>query len=252
MMKRIAVAICLLAALAALADAEDKKPEPPKIVAVAPLRLVIGETQKIQLRGLKLKAVTEVRCTPPMVLSVKEKKDAAPPNGLSANDVGDQELVVEVTVPADCTARTISLEVVTPDGTTIPREFAIVAKDAAAREKEPNNGFREAQPWDTGKPMTGRIDADKDVDVFRAEGHAGKAFAVTVVAAAAGALALDPILSVFDADGRLLSSADDSAGIGNDAQISIVPKRDGPLFIVVSDANDRSGEWHEYRLTAQP
>lgn len=249
MMKRIAVAICLFATLA---DAEDKKPEPPKIVAVAPLRLVIGETQKVQLRGLKLKDVTEVRCKPALVLSVKEKKDAAPPNGLAANDVGDQELVVELTVPADCTAKTVTLEVVTPDGTTLPREFAIVAKNPEAREKEPNNGFREAQPWDTGNPMTGRIDADKDVDVFRAEGHAGKSFAVTAVAAAAGSLALDPILSVFDSDGRLLSSADDSAGIGNNAQITIVPKRDGPLFIVVSDANDRGGEWHEYRLTAQP
>ena len=249
MIKRITVAICLLATFA---EAEDKKPEPPKIVAVAPLRLVIGETQKIQLRGLKLKGVTEVRCTPPMVLSVKEKKDAAPPNGLTANDVGDQELVVELTVPADCTAKTVSLEVVTLDGTTIPREFAIVAKDAEAREKEPNNGFREAQPWDTGKPMTGRIDAEKDVDVFRVEGHADKTFAVTVSAAAAGSLALDPILSVFDADGRLLSSADDSPGIGTNAQITIVPKRDGPLFIVVSDANDRGGEWHEYRLKAQP
>jgi len=248
-MKRIAVAICLFATLA---DAEDKKPEPPKIVAVAPLRLVIGETQKVQLRGLKLKDVTEVRCTPTMALSVKEKKDAALPKGLTAKDAGDQELLVEVNVPADCTAKTVSLEVVTPGGTTIPREFAIVAKAAETREKEPNNGFRETQVWDTGKPMAGRIDADKDVDVFRVEGHSGKTLAVRVVAAAAGSLALDPILSVFDADGRLLSSADDSAGIGNDARISIVPKRDGPLFIVVSDANDRGGAWHEYRLEAQP
>lgn len=249
MMKRIAVAICLFATFA---EAEDKKPEPPKIVAVAPLRLVIGEKQKVQLRGLKLKDVTEVRCTPTMALSVKEKKDAAPPKGLTAKDAGDQELVVEVNVPANCTAKTVSLEVITPGGTTSPREFAIVAKDEEVREKEPNNGFREAQAWDTCKAMAGKIDAEKDVDVFRMEGHAGKSFAVRVLASAAGSLALDSNLSVFDADGRLLSSADDSAGIGNDAQISIVPKRDGPLFIVVSDANDRGGAWHEYRLVAQP
>jgi len=249
MMKRIAVAICLCATIA---EAEDKKPEPPEVVAVAPLRLVIGETQTVRLRGLRLKDVTEVHCTPTMALSVKEKKDAAPPKGLAAKVAGDQELVVEVKVPLDCTAKTISLEVVTPGGTTIPREFAMVAKVVEAREKEPNDGFREAPAWDTGTPMAGKIDADKDVDVFRVEGHEGKTLAVSVVAAAAGSLALDPILSVFDADGRLLSSADDSAGIGNDARISIVPKRDGPLFIVVSDANDRGGAWHEYRLEAQP
>jgi len=249
MMKRIAAATCLFATFA---EAGDKTPEPPKILAVAPLRLVVGETQTVRLRGLQLKEVTEVRCTPVMVLSVKEKKDAAPPNGLAAKDAGDQELVVEVTVPADCPAKTVSLEVVTPGGTTIPREFAMIAKDAEAREKEPNNGFREAQAWDTAKPMAGRIDGDKDVDVFRVEGHAGKTLAVGVLAAAAGSLALDPILSVFDADGRLLSNADDSPGIGNDARISMIPKRDGPLFIVVSDANDRGGEWHAYRLETQP
>ncbi len=249
MIHRIAVATCLFASFA---EAEDKTPEPPKILAVAPLRLVVGETQTVRLRGLKLKDVTEVRSTPPMALSVKEKKDAALPNGLTPKDAGDQELVVEVIVPADCPAKTVSLEVVTPGGTTIPREFAIVPKDEEAREKEPNNGFREAQAWDTGKPMAGSIDADKDVDVFRVEGHAGKTLAVRVVAAAAGSLAIDPNLSVFDADGRLRSSADDSPGIGNNPQIRIVPQRDGPLFIVVSDANDRGGAWHEYRLETQP
>lgn len=248
MSRRIAVALCLFAAFA---DAEDKKPEPPKIIAIAPLRLVVGETQTVRLRGLKLKDVTEVRITPTMTVSAKEKKDAAPPNGLEAKDVGDQELAVEVNVPADCAAKTISMEVVTPGGTTSPREFPIVSKDAEVREKEPNNGFGEAQAWDASKPMSGKIDGDKDVDVFRVDGHAGKSLAVRVVAAAAGSL-LDPILSVFDADGRLLSNADDSAGDGNDARISIVPKRDGPLLIVISDAHDRGGAWHEYRLETQP
>ena len=248
MINRIAVAIGLFATFA---EAEDKKPEPPKVIAIAPLRLVAGETQTVRLRGLKLKDVSEVRCTPTMALTVKEKKDAAPPNGLEAKDVGDQELVVELNVPADGAAKTVSLEVVTPGGTTSAREFPLVAKDAESREKEPNNGFREAQAWDTSKPMAGKIDGDKDVDVFRVEGHAGKTLAVRVVAAAAGSL-LDPILSIFDTDGRLLSSADDSAGAGNDARISIVPKRDGPLLIAVSDAHDRGGVWYEYRLEAQP
>lgn len=243
MSARIAAALFLCAFVA---GAQEKKNEKPQVLASSPLRATLGETQTLRLRGLKLKDVTEVRCTPTMTVTVKEKKDAAPPNGLEAKDVGDQELAVEVSIPADFSGKKIAIEVVTPTGTSSPQEFAVMAKDSAVREKEPNNGFREAQPWDAAKPMAGKIDADKDVDVFRISGVAGKSMAFRITAASAGSL-LDPILSIFDADGRMLGSADDSDG-GRDATLSLTPKTDGSLFLVVSDAHDRGGSWHEYLL----
>ncbi len=243
MSRRIAVAFLLCAFVA---EAQEKKIEPPRVIAISPLRATLGETQTLRLRGMKLKDVTEVRCTPPLVLTVKEKKDAAPPNGLEAKDVGDQELAVEVNIPADFSGTKIALEVVTPTGTTSPQDFPVIAKDSEVREKEPNNGFREAQPWDAAKPMAGKIDGDKDVDVFRISAVGGKSMAFQITAASAGSL-LDPILSIFDADGRMLGSADDNAG-GRDAKLTLTPKTDGPLFLVVSDAHDRGGSWHEYLL----
>ena len=98
--------------------------------------------------------------------------------------------------------------------------------------------------------MTGRIDADKDVDVFRIEGHAGKPLEIRIIAAAAGSL-LDPVLSLFDNDGHLLATDDDADG-GRDARLNVTPKSDGPLCLVVSDAHDRGGSWYEYRIEAQP
>ena len=242
----------LVAALlcAASATAEEKKNDTPQITAITPLSIVAGETQTLRLRGLKLKEVTEIRTTPAVGATVKEKKDAAPPNGLEAKDVGDQELVVELNVPADCAAKTIALEAIAPAGTTAPRGIFVIAKDAEVREKEPNNGFREAQPWDMAKPLAGRVEGDKDVDVFRIQGRAGKPLSVRITAANAGSL-LDPVLSIFDAEGHLLNTADDADG-GRDARISVTPKMDGPLCLVVSDAHDRGGPWHEYRLEAQP
>lgn len=236
--------------IAGAAFAEEKKKDAPQVMAIAPLRVVAGETQTVRLRGLKLKEVTEVRSTPALIVTVKEKKDAAVPNGLEARDVGDQELVVELSVPFDCAAKTIALEAVAPSGTTSRREMRVIAKDAEVGEKEPNNGFREAQPWDLAKPMTGRIDADKDVDVFRIDGHAGKPLAIRITAAAAGSL-LDPVLSLYDAEGHLLATDDDADG-GRDARLSVTPKTDGALCLVVSDAHDRGGPWHEYRIDAQP
>ena len=247
MSPRIALA-ALFCALSA--SAEDKKNDAPQITAITPLSVVVGETQTVRLRGLKLKDATEVRSTPALNATVKEKKDAAAPNGLEAKDVGDQELVLELIVPADFAAKTVAFEAIAPSGKIAPREIRVVAKNAVVREKEPNNGFREAQTWDTAKPLEGRIEADKDVDVFRIEGHTGKPLTFRVTAASAGSL-LDPILSIFDAEGRLLVTADDAEG-GRDTRVSVTPKIDGPLCLVVSDANDRGGPWHDYRIEAQP
>ena len=247
MIARIAFAALLCAVSA---TAEEKKDVLPRVTAVAPLRVILGETQTVRLRGVKLKEVTEIRCKSALAVTVKEKKDAGLPNGLEAKDVGDQELVLELAVPADFAAKTLALEVVTPAGTTAPREISVDAKDVEVREKEPNNGFREAQVWDGVKPMSGRIEGDKDVDVFRIEGLAGKALVFRITAATAGSL-LDPVLTIFDAAGRLLATAGDSAS-SRDARLSVVPKADGPLCLVVSDAHDRGGPWHEYRLELLP
>jgi hypothetical protein len=69
--------------------------------------------------------------------------------------VGDTEVVIELTPPADCAK--VSIELVTPGGATEPREIPVLAKDATGAEKEPNDGFREAQPLDLAKPV-GRQD----------------------------------------------------------------------------------------------
>ena len=232
------------------AFAQENKHESPRITAIAPLHLVAGETQIIHVRGLKLNDATELRSTPALPLSVKEKKDAAPPNGLEAKDVGDQEIVAEITIPIDCAVTTLGLSVVAPTGTSQERNVFVIRKEDMAKEKEPNNGFAESQIVDQTKPITGRIEPEKDVDVFRVDGRAGKAVSVRVTAASASSL-LDPILSVFDSSGHLLGMVDDASG-SRDPQLTVTPSSDGPLCFVVCDAHDRGGPWHEYRLQFDP
>jgi hypothetical protein len=242
------VAALALGALSGFAD--EKKDDAPQIVAIKPLRVLVGEKQIVRLRGVKLKDATAVQATPPLDVKVKEKKDAAVPTGSEAKDVGDQELAIELTVPADFSPKTISIEAIAPAGRTAAREIGVIAKDDEVREREPNNGFREAQPWNNAKPITGSIESDKDVDVFKIDTQAEKPLTIRVIAASAGSL-LDPVLTLFDADGHLLATADD-ADATRDALLGFVPKIDGPVFLVVSDANDRSTAWHEYRLEVQP
>ena len=237
---KLAVALALVAVAA---FAEEKKDE-PLVMAIAPLQLTSGEMNTLHLRGLKLKDATEVRVTPESAATLKEKKDAALPNGLEAKDVGDNEVAIELTPPAGC--EKIAVEIITPGGVTKPFDVSVFAKDALVAEKEPNNGFREAQPIDFAKPLRGKIDADKDVDVFRFDARAGKALTARVIAADAGSL-LDAIISLYDAAGHLLASAADTPG-HRDPVLTFTPKTDAPLCLVLNDAHDRGGPWHDYRL----
>ena len=232
-----------LLALMPLAFAQEKK-DAPRVIAVAPIFLTAGEKTTLRLRGEKLKDASEVRIAPDSAAVLKDKKDATVPNGLDAKDVGNTEVAIELTPPAGCTKLTV--QIVTPAGTTEPREITVLPKAACAAEKEPNNGFREAQIIDPAKPVVGKIDADKDVDVFRFDARAGKPFTARVIAADAGSL-LDPILSLYDVAGHFLASADDTAG-SRDPVLTFTPKTDGPLCLVITDAQDRGGEWHGYRL----
>jgi hypothetical protein len=89
------------------------------------------------------------------------------------------------------------------------------------------------------------------VDVFRFEAHAGKPFTVRVIASEAGSL-LDPFVSLYEPNGRLLASADDS-GAKQDPTFTFTPKTDGPVCLVIADAHDRGGQWHVYRMeVSQP
>jgi hypothetical protein len=240
--------LAALAALSPLTFAQEKKDDIARIIAVAPLHLVAGEKATFRLRGLKLKDATEARATPEAAAVLKEKKDASVPNGLEPNDVGNTEVAIELTPPADC--KKLAVEVVTPSG-TVQCEVAVFPKDSTTAEKEPNNGFRVAQSFDFTKPVAGKIDGDKDVDVFRFEARAGKPFTARVIAAGAGSL-LDPFLSIHDLAGRLLASADDTAA-KRDPVLTFTPKSDGPICLVITDAQDRGGSWHEYRLeVSQP
>ncbi len=223
--------------------AQDKKDEPARVIAIAPLHLVAGEKATFRMRGMKLKEATEVRATPDAAATLKEKKDSTVPNGLEAGDVGNTEVSIELTPPAGCAK--LTLELVTPAG-TVQREVAVFPKDAMTAEKEPNNGFREAQQFNPAKPVLAKIDGDKDVDVFRFDARAAKPFTARVIAAGAGSL-LDPFLSLYDLTGRLLASTDDTDA-KRDPVLTFTPKTDGPLCLVITDAQDRGGAWHDYRL----
>src|SRR5262249_40742924 len=126
----------------------------------------------------------------------------------------------------------------------------LVDRDPVASEKEPNNGFRQAQPVQLGQTVEGQIAAAQDVDVYRFEGKEGQRVAVEVLAARYGS-ALDSLLTVYDADGRALASNDALDTTTADSRVDLTLPKAGAYFVGVQDANDQGGPAHVYRLALQ-
>jgi hypothetical protein len=231
------------------AQEKEKKPEPPRVTACAPLEVSPGVTATVRLRGLRLDSATELRfvpADPTIKAELKEKKKADAPNGLDVKEIGDTQLEMVLTVPAERPPGTLKYQVNTGGGWTPERELRVIAGAALIDEKEPNGGFREAQGIDRTKTLRGDIKEDKDVDVFAFKATAGERIETRVIAAQSASL-LDPVLTMFDARGQFLCSNDDSAG-SRDPMATLTAPSDGNYFVSVQDAGDRGGTFYAYEL----
>ena len=113
-------------------------------------------------------------------------------------------------------------------------------------EREPNGGFKQAQPLAPGKTLVGTVKEAADVDVFRFEGRAGQQAVIEVCAARHGA-ALDSLLTLYDTAGHLLAVNDDADG-SSDSRLKFRLPADGGYFVSVIDAFDRGGPTYVYLL----
>jgi Bacterial pre-peptidase C-terminal domain len=230
--------------------AQPKKPEPkdqPRVLVMAPLGMAPGSATKLTIRGLKIDNATEVRL-PGTKGSAKilGKSKVAVPNTQKPEKVGDSEVQVEITLPADVVEGSVPVVVVTPGGTTMPHKL-LVARGVLA-EKEPNNGYRQAQPLPLPAIVDGTIGTAQDVDVFSIQGKAGQKIVAEVFAARHGS-PLDGVLTLIDERGAILASNDDAEGL--DPKLEFTLPRDGTYYLSLIDAHDQGGPIFVYRLVVR-
>src|SRR5262245_2695468 len=100
---------------------DRKKPEKtpdPRVTVVIPLGAAPGKASKLTIRGLQLDSATAVRFnTDKASVKILTKGTASVPDK-NPDKVGDTQLVVEVTLPADVPDGPLSFTVVTPGGDT--------------------------------------------------------------------------------------------------------------------------------------
>jgi hypothetical protein len=247
---RVGLVLFFLAAIITPAPSVWSQPKPPpkdgpKAVLALPLGIPAGASTRVILRGRKLDTASAVRCTDDKVaVKVLSKGKANVPNQMDAAQVGDTQVEVEVTVPADFTGDAL-LIVVTPAGESPPHRVLVDAKPGL-RDKEPNNSFAQAQPVALGQTVEGVIDGAQDVDVFRFEGKAGQKVALEVVAAQLGS-PLDSHLTLYDSRGQILAANDDFHG-SPDSTIEATLPRDGVYYVGLIDVQDQGGALFVYRL----
>ena len=247
----ISVPLCLCGSL--LRAADEKKPEKkdaPRVIVAAPLGIVPGVATPVTVRGVKLDTATAVRFTDSKATAKLLGKGKAPlGKDQDPARFGDTQVEVEVTLPPGSGPDAGSFVVVTPAGESEPHQLLVETALPVVAEKEPNNGFAQAQPIAVPQVVDGRIQQPQDVDVFRFEGKAGQHLLLEVLAARHGS-ALDSILTLYDAEGRELASNDDADGSA-DSRLEVSLPRDGTYYLSLLDAHDQGGPDHVYRLVVR-
>lgn len=240
--------------------AQDKPPDNrPQLLIATPLGLMPGQPTKVMLRGKRLDETKELQLNGQAAAAkILSKSKSAPPQKLDANRAGDTQLEVELTLPADAKPGECELIAITDAGKSSAFKLFVDAQPPVA-EKEPNDGFAQAQAIELGKTLEGTLHQPQNVDVFRFEGQAGDKLICEVFAARRGS-ALDATLSLFDARRQLIDTADDlpqpnveqkpSADDWSqrDARLEVTLPHAGTFFLLLQDANDLGGPTHPYRL----
>ena len=238
-------ALCCLVIGCGLAFSDEPKKEAASVTATEPASLVSGAKATLKIRGFKLKDASEVRLPKfaDVKVEIKEKKDAAQTNGLENKVVGDTQLLAELTLPPEFPPGELEFLITTSVGDATGK-ISVVSPAATVEEKEPNNGFREAQKISIDQTIRGNFQGEKDVDVYEFSAKAGQKITATVTGGSV--LLMDAVLNCYDANGGFLASCDDAST--RDPVLTITPAADGPVYFCVSDAHDKGGEWHSYLL----
>lgn len=148
-----------------------------------------------------------------------------------------------------------------PLGAALSNPVPVVISDAPVvlEGEAPNNAPAEAQPITIPCGISGRIEAEADVDCYSFEAKTGQKFDVAVLARRFWS-AIDPNLRILDADGKPLAENDDFSRWGRrtsqDSAIeSWTAPADGHYVVEIRDVHARGGEDAVYFLqltAAQP
>lgn len=242
----VLLALVLVIPMSAGQDKKKDKTE-PRIVLLLPLGAEAGTTTRVTIRGFRLDQGKEVQVSSGGTAKILSKGPAPVPDK-NPDQVGDTQIVADVTLPAKIEADVL-ITVATSEGNTRPQPLLVEGKRAVVAEKEPNPGFRPSQEIKLPVVIEGVIGMPRDVDVFRFQGKKGQKVRAEVRANRFGS-PLDAMLTLYGERAVEIASADDFKG-SRDALLEATLPADGVYFLSLIDAHDTGSALHVYRLLVE-
>ncbi|MDX1962894.1 MAG: PPC domain-containing protein [Pirellulales bacterium] len=243
------VGVCLAAAPLGAEETpdKDKAPKPPELKLSVPLAIPHDYQGMLILRGQRLQSCKEVKSAQGGVTVKLVKAEASkPPQDVEASVAGDSFVELELQLSAPLDAGEIPLTVVTDQGEAT-YQTQVIPREKYLEQREPAGGFKDAQDLPLDQVVVGKIDAPRDVDVFRLQLMSGKKYVLELSAARRGS-PLDAHLTLFDDRGRILVVNDDAPGT-RDPRLEYTVATDGVYYLSVIDANDLGSNIHDYVLS---
>jgi hypothetical protein len=232
------------------AFAEEKPATtPPAIKMTIPSAIDPTTTKSLIIRGLQLDQITAIGCTEdtmPISFGIVRKEKSGPPEKVEANDVGDTQAEVSLSIPADFTGDSLTITVSSEHGISEHFQIPVISGGNLVAESEPNDSLRKAQPIKIGTTIQAMISQPRDVDVYEFHGTAGQVLVADVSADRIGS-PCDSQLTLFDSSGQIVKIADDSPG-SCDAILKATLPRDDTYRVVVLEATDRGSSICTYLL----
>ncbi|MDB5323683.1 MAG: hypothetical protein JWN40_5314 [Phycisphaerales bacterium] len=211
----------------------------PTIKSASPDVLQRGVTTRLTLTGDNLDGATQTLLAGPPGLSTSIHSPAPTTQPIKS-------LTLDITASPDAQRGPRELRLVTKNGVTKPLLLFIDDLPPIA-EKEPNNSPGEAQPITLPAVITGKIQAELDVDCFRFDAKKGQRLIFDVQAFRTGSK-LDASLALFDADGRRVAHDEDTNGL--DPLIDFTVPANGVYTLRIQDLQYKGGADFSYRIRA--
>ncbi|MEY2408593.1 MAG: hypothetical protein QOF48_1263 [Verrucomicrobiota bacterium] len=206
----------------------------PKLNSILPTGAQRGSEIDVRFSGQRLEDTKEIVIYTPGISVVKMGVEKT--NAVKAT----------LKIAADCVLGEHQLRLRTATGVSELRTFWVGALPVLA-EVEPNNDASQAQKIPLNSTVTGTI-LSEDVDWFTVHAEKGQRLSVEVEGIRLGRAVFDAAISIHDAAGKILASADDCVLTMQDPIASLMAPATADYLIQLHETSYGGKEDYHYRL----
>jgi hypothetical protein len=243
--------VLLLSVSAVIVSASSVSAQ-PVITDLQPRGVQKGKPFTLTLTGRNLAEGAKIRSTMPASFTLLTPDQPALQDRPMASEGRYATFLVEPT--ADLAIGVYAIRVVTSEGISNVQLFTVGAfPEFTEDESRPgalpntNDSTETAQPLPPGPFTLNGTLRGPERDMFRLRAKAGDKRVIEVEARRCGS-ALDPLLEILDAGGRVIARSEDAPLLGLDARVEVAFPRDGDYDVVVRDSRFSTQTANFYRL----